>query len=89
MDIVIYYNPECGTSRNVLAIIKAAGYTPTVIEYLTLARGFTTTFAGIAINDVPGFIVAQLVGAAIGALTSVVLFPAPHRSSVGVMAPGE
>ena len=34
MDIVIYHNPECGTSRNVLAIIEAAGYTPTVIEYL-------------------------------------------------------
>ena len=34
MDIVIYHNPECRTSRNVLAIIKAAGYTPTVIEYL-------------------------------------------------------
>ena len=34
MDIVIYHNPECGTSRNVRAIIEAAGYTPTVIEYL-------------------------------------------------------
>lgn len=34
MDIVIYHNPECGTSRNVLAIIEAAGYKPTVIEYL-------------------------------------------------------
>lgn len=34
MDIVIYHNSECGTSRNVLAIIEAAGYTPTVIEYL-------------------------------------------------------
>jgi arsenate reductase (glutaredoxin) len=34
MDVVIYHNPECGTSRNVLAIIRAAGYTPTVIEYL-------------------------------------------------------
>jgi arsenate reductase len=34
MDIVIYHNRECGTSRNVLAIIEAAGYTPTVIEYL-------------------------------------------------------
>jgi len=34
VDIVIYHNPECGTSRNVLATIKAAGYTPTVIEYL-------------------------------------------------------
>ena len=34
MDVVIYHNPECGTSRNVLAIVEAAGYTPTVIEYL-------------------------------------------------------
>ena len=34
MNIVIYHNPECETSRNVLAIIKAAGYAPTVIEYL-------------------------------------------------------
>jgi arsenate reductase len=35
MDVVIHHNPVCGTSRNVLAIIKAAGYEPTVIEYLT------------------------------------------------------
>jgi arsenate reductase (glutaredoxin) len=34
VDIVIYHNPNCGTSRNVLAVIEAAGYTPTVIEYL-------------------------------------------------------
>lgn len=34
MDIVIHHNPDCGTSRNVLAIIEAAGYQPTVIEYL-------------------------------------------------------
>ena len=34
MDIVIHHNPDCGTSRNVLAIIEAAGYVPTVIEYL-------------------------------------------------------
>lgn len=34
MNIVIYHNPECGTSRNVLMIIEAAGYKPTVIEYL-------------------------------------------------------
>jgi arsenate reductase len=34
VDIVIYHNPECGTSRNVRAIIEAAGYTPTVVEYL-------------------------------------------------------
>ena len=34
MDVVIYHNPDCGTSRNVLAFIEAAGYTPTIIEYL-------------------------------------------------------
>lgn len=34
MDIVIHHNPECETSRNVLAIIRASGYEPTVIEYL-------------------------------------------------------
>jgi len=56
---------------------------------VTLARGFTATFAGIAVNDVPGFILAQLVGAAIAAAVAMVLFPAPGRSPVGVMAPGE
>lgn len=34
MTIVIHHNPDCGTSRNVLEIIRAAGYEPTVIEYL-------------------------------------------------------
>ena len=34
MAIVIHHNPACGTSRNVLQIIRDAGYTPTVIEYL-------------------------------------------------------
>jgi len=31
---VIHHNPECGTSRNVLAIIEASGYQPIIIEYL-------------------------------------------------------
>ena len=34
MAVVIYHNPDCGTSRNVLAIIRASGDEPTVIEYL-------------------------------------------------------
>jgi len=34
MNPLIFHNPECGTSRNVLAVIEAAGYRPTVIEYL-------------------------------------------------------
>lgn len=33
-DIVIYHNPECGTSRNALAMIRNAGVEPHVIEYL-------------------------------------------------------
>ena len=32
--ITIFHNPNCGTSRNVLAMIRAAGYSPAVIEYL-------------------------------------------------------
>ena len=32
--VVIHHNPDCGTSRNALAMIEAAGYTPTVVEYL-------------------------------------------------------
>lgn len=32
--VVIYHNPECGTSRNTLALIRNAGIEPTVIEYL-------------------------------------------------------
>jgi glycerol uptake facilitator-like aquaporin len=46
---------------------------------VTLARGFTTTFSGIALHHVPAFVVAQLVGAAIGALAALVLFPAQKR----------
>ncbi|MFB9356103.1 arsenate reductase (glutaredoxin) [Sneathiella chinensis] len=34
MKVVIYHNPECGTSRNVVALVRAAGYEPEVIEYL-------------------------------------------------------
>lgn len=34
MSITIYHNPSCGTSRNTLAMIKASGENPIVIEYL-------------------------------------------------------
>ncbi len=34
MNIVIHHNPECGTSRNVVALAEACGYTPTIVEYL-------------------------------------------------------
>ena len=34
LDVIIYHNPECGTSRNVLGLIRNAGIEPHVIEYL-------------------------------------------------------
>ncbi len=34
MTATIYHNPDCGTSRNTLALIRHAGIEPTVIEYL-------------------------------------------------------
>ena len=32
--VTIFHNPRCGTSRNVLAMIEAAGYAPTVVSYV-------------------------------------------------------
>ena len=34
MDVIIYHNPDCGTSRNTLAMIRNAGIEPHIIEYL-------------------------------------------------------
>ncbi len=34
LPITIYHNPDCGTSRNTLAMIRAASYEPLVVEYL-------------------------------------------------------
>jgi arsenate reductase len=33
-EVTIYHNPQCGTSRNTLALIREAGFEPTIIEYL-------------------------------------------------------
>ena len=33
-DVVIHHNPDCGTSRNVVALVEAAGYRPTIVDYL-------------------------------------------------------
>lgn len=38
-DVTIYHNPACGTSRKVLAAIRAAGVDPKVIEYLKTPPG--------------------------------------------------
>ena len=34
MDVVIYHNPDCETSRNVLAMIRNSGVEPHIVEYL-------------------------------------------------------
>ena len=39
--ITIYHNPDCGTSRNVLALIRNSGVEPTIIEYLKTPPGRT------------------------------------------------
>lgn len=49
---------------------------------VTLARGFTTTFAGIALGDVPGFVIAQLIGAAAAMAVAGILYPAPAVAAV-------
>ena len=39
MTVTIYHNPKCGTSRNVLAMLREAGEEPEVIEYLKTPPG--------------------------------------------------
>ncbi len=50
-EITIYHNPNCGTSRNVLAMIREAGIEPTVIEYLQTPPSRDTLVA--LINAMP------------------------------------
>jgi len=38
--VTVFHNPACGTSRNVVAMVEAAGYQPEVVEYLRV--GWTT-----------------------------------------------
>ncbi|MFF1827974.1 aquaporin [Paenarthrobacter sp. NPDC058040] len=54
---------------------------------VTVGRIFSDTFAGIAPASVPGFVIAQLVGAAIGVGLLAVLFPAASRTADDVLVP--
>lgn len=53
MDITIYHNPACGTSRNTLALIRAAGIEPTIIEYLKTPPSRDTVCALAAATGEP------------------------------------
>jgi arsenate reductase len=47
MAVTIWHNPKCGTSRNALAMIRATGVEPTVVEYLKTPPD-AATLAGVA-----------------------------------------
>lgn len=56
-NITIYHNPKCGTSRNVLAMIRNSGVEPTVVEYLKTPPGKAELQAllqrmGVGVRDV-------------------------------------
>ncbi|EMB4104962.1 arsenate reductase (glutaredoxin) [Pseudomonas aeruginosa] len=51
--ITIYHNPACGTSRNVLGLIRNSGEEPTIIEYLNTPPDRDTLQALIAAMGVP------------------------------------
>ena len=53
MDVIIYHNPECGTSRNTLALIRNAGIEPHVIEYLKTTPNRAMLKSLIARMEIP------------------------------------
>ena len=53
MDVVIYHNPQCGTSRNTLAMIRNSGVEPHVIEYLKTPPSRTMLVELVARMGVP------------------------------------
>lgn len=52
MSVTIYHNPDCGTSRNTLAMIRQSGEEPEVIEYLKTPPSRETLVALIAKMDI-------------------------------------
>jgi arsenate reductase len=53
VPITIYHNPDCGTSRNTLALIRNSGVEPVVIEYLKTPPGRAKLAELVAAMDVP------------------------------------
>jgi arsenate reductase len=53
MSVTIYHNPDCGTSRNTLAMIRATGIEPTIIEYLKTLPSRTRLVELIAAMGIP------------------------------------
>ncbi|WP_127088912.1 arsenate reductase (glutaredoxin) [Aquabacter cavernae] len=72
--ITIYHNPKCGTSRNTLAMIEAAGYAPTVVEYLK--TGWTRP------------LLEHLVGAMGGTARDILREKGTPAAELGLLEPG-
>ena len=53
MSVTIYHNPDCGTSRNTLAMIRQSGVEPTIIEYLKTPPSRDTLKQLIAAMGIP------------------------------------
>ena len=53
VDLIIYHNPDCGTSRNTLGLIRNAGIEPHVVEYLKTPPSRTLLASLIARMGVP------------------------------------
>lgn len=53
LDVIIYHNPECGTSRNTLGLIRNAGIEPHVVEYLKTPPSRALLASLIERMDVP------------------------------------
>jgi arsenate reductase len=53
MDITIYHNPRCGTSRNTLALIRNTGAEPCIVDYLTRPPSHAELKAMIAAAGLP------------------------------------
>ena len=72
--ITIFHNPACGTSRNVVAMVEAAGYQPQVIEYLE---------TGCTRQQLQGLLASMGVGA-----REVLREKGTPAAELGLLAPG-
>lgn len=80
MAITIWHNPKCGTSRNVLAMIRATGVEPAIVDYLktppdaaTLARVAAAVGGAAALLRVKGTPAAELGLGLVGADDAAIL----------------
>jgi arsenate reductase len=68
MTITIYHNPDCGTSRNTLAMIRQSGEEPEIIEYLKMPPTRETLLALIAAMNITPRALLREKGTPYGAL---------------------